>query len=520
MPNCIRRRDRSTVFRVLRAHHILHLLLTASASMMVARPFRSPLARGLVAAFVPTPVAQRCRVSIPRSAKRSFSSTVLYEAAARPNLKVDEEDLPRSMREGPPAVRTKGGLRRNSLSIANQQSGGLVLLASATSSRLGTGVGVALVVQDGPSDASGAADFDGGAMTSSTTTTSATATTTSTSFGVYFQQYRSLYEREYTALIVALQWLQQNPPAAVTSSITITLPIREDVVYHQLLGAYPVEKESLRVLHRVAVELIQNLQVQLALCPKAAPFQQCQNISNRVLLMERSDRDFVTFVDPLDPYSSSTSAEAESLETEHLLFQSEEFYGDNKIIPMLESLDDYDPSLGFGKEQDGTFGRMTNQRDALAQQPCDAAARPEIDPNRTYLLQFDGGARGNPHGPSGCGMVIYDEQRNQIWSGAKYLGEHMTNNQAEYTGIVLGLQNAVALGIRKLKCQGDSELIIKQLKGQYKVKNDGLKPLHRAAVEAMGSFDVFEAEHIVRKDNAVADSLANQAMDTKTSIGF
>jgi ribonuclease HI len=117
-------------------------------------------------------------------------------------------------------------------------------------------------------------------------------------------------------------------------------------------------------------------------------------------------------------------------------------------------------------------------------------------------------------------MVIYDEQRNQIWSGAKYLGEHMTNNQAEYTGIVLGLQNAVALGIRKLKCQGDSELIIKQLKGQYKVKNDGLKPLHRAAVEAMGSFDVFEAEHIVRKDNAVADSLANQAMDTKTSIGF
>jgi ribonuclease HI len=396
---------------------------------------------------------------------------------------------------------------QNSRSTVNPR----ILLASATSNRLGTGVGVSLV---------------GSLHNEAASNDDTTMTTTTTSFGVYFQQHRSLYEREYTALIVALQWLQkknlQGVPAAGAAMqhqmMTITLPIREDVVYHQLLGDYPVEKESLKSLHNLAVELMQDLPIQLELCPKAALFQPCNDLASRVLLLERSDRDFATFVDPLSRYSSVTSVEEESVETEDAPVL-EEFYGGG-IIPMLESLDDYDVSLELDTIPDGAYRQKTKGGDPEFLVQESTAARPAIDPDRTYLLQFDGGARGNPHGPSGCGMVIYDDKNNEIWSGGKYLGEHTTNNQAEYTGIVLGLQTANALGIRKLRCQGDSELIIKQLKGQYKVKNEGLKPFHHAAIEAIRRFDVFESDHIFRKDNAVADSLANQAMDSRSSFGL
>lgn len=142
-----------------------------------------------------------------------------------------------------------------------------------------------------------------------------------------------------------------------------------------------------------------------------------------------------------------------------------------------------------------------------------------MSPEKTYLLRFDGGARGNP-GPAGGGMVLYDDDMHEIWCGWKYFGDHHTNNAAEYNALLLGMQCAKSLGITKLRAEGDSLLIVRHLKGIYSVKEPRMKTLFQACQDVIDTFDFFEVEHIPRAVNARADQLANQAMDTKASFGF
>jgi ribonuclease HI/probable phosphoglycerate mutase len=96
----------------------------------------------------------------------------------------------------------------------------------------------------------------------------------------------------------------------------------------------------------------------------------------------------------------------------------------------------------------------------------------------------------------------------------------MSNNCAEYWALLLGLQCANSLGVRKLICQGDSELIIKQVTGKYRVKDSKLQALYEPTKEVMKRFDKISFEHIYRNENERADWLANHAMDTKTNHGF
>lgn len=143
-----------------------------------------------------------------------------------------------------------------------------------------------------------------------------------------------------------------------------------------------------------------------------------------------------------------------------------------------------------------------------------------ISPEKTYLLRFDGGSRGNP-GLAGAGMVLYNPDNNEeIWCGWKFLEEKATNNEAEYTGLLVGLQCAQSLGIKKLLVEGDSELIVKQLHGIYQVKAEGLQVLNSACKKIIDSFEFFRVSHIPRAENKRADELANQAMDTRESYGF
>ena len=88
-----------------------------------------------------------------------------------------------------------------------------------------------------------------------------------------------------------------------------------------------------------------------------------------------------------------------------------------------------------------------------------------------HTLYFDGCSKGNP-GMAGAGAVIYDEQLIEVWSTAHFVGNHSTNNEAEYTGLLIGLRKSVDLGIDHLLVRGDSQLIIRQLKGEYKVKSE------------------------------------------------
>jgi ribonuclease HI len=129
-----------------------------------------------------------------------------------------------------------------------------------------------------------------------------------------------------------------------------------------------------------------------------------------------------------------------------------------------------------------------------------------------YLIaHIDGGARGNP-GPAGYGVVLEDEKGRKVASLSEYLG-HRTNNYAEYSGLLAALQYAVDHGHKTLKVISDSELMVRQLRGQYKVKNPTLIELHRRAKDLIAKLDHFDIGHVLRGKNREADKLANEAMD-------
>jgi ribonuclease HI len=133
-------------------------------------------------------------------------------------------------------------------------------------------------------------------------------------------------------------------------------------------------------------------------------------------------------------------------------------------------------------------------------------------PPQNHLVAYsDGGARGNP-GPAGYGVVIKDETGKKIAELSQYLG-HQTNNVAEYQGLIAALEYAIKHGYKALKVFSDSELLVRQIKGIYKVKNSALKDLHARAKELIAKLDWFSIEHVLRGKNSDADQLANEAMD-------
>jgi ribonuclease HI len=125
------------------------------------------------------------------------------------------------------------------------------------------------------------------------------------------------------------------------------------------------------------------------------------------------------------------------------------------------------------------------------------------------IINTDGAARGNP-GPAAIGVTIRDQNGRLLASISRGIGR-TTNNQAEYRAIIAGLEKAVSLGARRVLVKSDSELVVRQLQGRYKIKNTALRPLYQEIVRLAGSLDTFEIAYIPREENAEADSLANQA---------
>jgi len=130
---------------------------------------------------------------------------------------------------------------------------------------------------------------------------------------------------------------------------------------------------------------------------------------------------------------------------------------------------------------------------------------------RAIRVYSDGAARGNP-GPAGAGAVLTDSAGNVIARLGRYLGRQ-TNNVAEYEGLLLGLKHARELGYREVEVRADSQLLIRQLKGEYAVRHAGLKPLHAEALRLLRGFDRFELQHVPREENALADEMSNRAID-------
>jgi ribonuclease HI len=143
------------------------------------------------------------------------------------------------------------------------------------------------------------------------------------------------------------------------------------------------------------------------------------------------------------------------------------------------------------------------------------ASGAEQDTWSTAILSVDGAARGNP-GAAGAGIVL-EAADGTIYRFGEYLGK-ATNNVAEYSALIIGMKKAAELGVRKLKVRSDSELIVKQLNGQYKVKSPHLQDLYFSAIKEISSFEKISFMHVPREQNKEADRMANLAVDAKGHV--
>lgn len=133
-----------------------------------------------------------------------------------------------------------------------------------------------------------------------------------------------------------------------------------------------------------------------------------------------------------------------------------------------------------------------------------------------YRANVDGAARGNP-GPASYGVLIRDGRGEIVAKLKKYIGR-MTNNVAEYYGLIAALDYAQSHGVRALRVESDSELMVKQMRGVYKVKSADLQPLFERAKKMSQGFDFFRIDHVYREQNREADALANEALDETSGV--
>jgi ribonuclease HI len=142
---------------------------------------------------------------------------------------------------------------------------------------------------------------------------------------------------------------------------------------------------------------------------------------------------------------------------------------------------------------------------------ADAPAEPKLAAAAAYRANIDGGSRGNP-GPAAYGVIIRDGSGEVVAKLKKYIGR-MTNNVAEYYGLIAALDYAESHSVKSIRVESDSELLVKQMRGQYKVKSEDLRPLFERALKMSKAFDSFRIEHVYREQNREADALANEALD-------
>lgn len=148
----------------------------------------------------------------------------------------------------------------------------------------------------------------------------------------------------------------------------------------------------------------------------------------------------------------------------------------------------------------------------------DAPRPPDTAPSLTrdeFVLYCDGASRGNP-GAAAIGFALFAADGQELLGRGEAIGRE-TNNVAEYTALLRGLEAARELGVRRLRVRMDSELVVRQLQGLYRVKHPGLQPLFAAVCRVRTRFEAFDIEHVPRAQNARADALANAALDALKS---
>jgi ribonuclease HI len=197
---------------------------------------------------------------------------------------------------------------------------------------------------------------------------------------------------------------------------------------------------------------------------------------------------------------------------------------DQVLRQLIEQLDDTTLKRIFpGQHPDGIRRIITGtlpaanskiERSALPLAPAEPVkAQERTSINGRCRLFTDGASRGNP-GHAGAGAVLLAENGEELATCSVYLGA-CTNNIAEYKALLIGLEEALRLGCSELAVALDSELIVRQIQGRYKVKNEGLLPLFQQVRERLARFGKWSVTHVPRAQNARADQLANQGIDQK-----
>lgn len=128
------------------------------------------------------------------------------------------------------------------------------------------------------------------------------------------------------------------------------------------------------------------------------------------------------------------------------------------------------------------------------------------------ICYTDGASRGNP-GKAAIGVVIIHQATKKQYTFSKYLGNHLTNNYAEYSAVIFCLEKLLDADIQSFELRSDSELLINQINGKYQVSSKNIIPLHRKVMELLKEFKNYSFVHVPRKENKLADQLANQALD-------
>jgi ribonuclease HI len=141
-----------------------------------------------------------------------------------------------------------------------------------------------------------------------------------------------------------------------------------------------------------------------------------------------------------------------------------------------------------------------------------------INPYGIFLLRFDGGCNPTNPGPAAGGCVLYQNGK-IIRKVGTFIGS-ATNNQAEYTGLINGLELCVSLGIKRIKVEGDSMLVIKQMKGEYNCSSENLKELYTKAQLLIRKFEKIDFNHIYRDKNSESDEICNQCIDNKSNLEY
>lgn len=188
------------------------------------------------------------------------------------------------------------------------------------------------------------------------------------------------------------------------------------------------------------------------------------------------------------------------------------------VHPLIQSV----PSLAdFRSGLEGDVVKFQNGEEVHLFSQHMFAGLSIADASGKAILTFDGASRNNPHGPAGCGFAIYSTRNGSsrgdyFVMGSRYFGK-ASSNVMEYHGLLEGLYWALRLKLEYLIIEGDSELVIRQMMGDYRVKSANLRPLHRKAIEMLDGYSNLKVtyRHISRNDNSVSDSLANQAIDLK-----